>query len=259
MFKSKNLSVPLSILMLSVASPSVVSATDYVSQIVTESQHNDSSYQDFGKFILDEQFLNGNYTIIELSQEELQLMQPADGIGTVVGGTLVIPGHHTLFQQEVIRRDFVGSHINNFENNVSNKNDSERFLGTTEVRNVRPGRPNVFFTNSPLGYAIGDPGVSLSVSVSASVSNQFNSNVSVSGPLVSAAVGFNFTSTTNVTSSGSWDVPNNSRDGMLRGFALHAETHFEVWNNPLIGNATRTGDGTAFRATGGAYFQRTVF
>lgn len=68
----------------------------------------------FGEFILDDYFLNGNYTIIEISSEESQLLQSdylKDSEGTIVGGTLVIPGNFSSSQQEIIKSNFINNNV----------------------------------------------------------------------------------------------------------------------------------------------------
>ena len=216
-------------------------------------------------FVLDERFLTGDYTIIELTFDELQLIQAATmgaNHGEIVGGTIVIPGNYSYEEQLSLRRYFVDSvtrvnPVPAFEMPVNRVEEIEPFIIGAHLRNAVSHGDNWFFSSRSLAHAIGARGITLSINQSVSVAHTINSTVSVSAGVVTAGIGASVSGSVSVSVGGSWTVPNTYNNGRLDAFALHDRWTFEVWNNPLIGNPSLQGTGSAYRVNGGVFFQRT--
>lgn len=104
-------------------------------------------------------------------------------------------------------------------------------------RYVRTTRPFVTLVQ-------GNGPATIAIDLTRTVKNSFSANVSVSGQVVSAGVGFNVERSESVTYRASAAVPAGAC-WTLRASNVFFEYSFEVWIEPFIGPDKKIGTGTA--------------
>lgn len=90
----------------------------------------------------------------------------------------------------------------------------------------------------------GNGPTTIGIDMTRTVTNSFNSTVSVSAEVVSAGVGFNVQRSESVTYRASTTVPSGAC-WTLRAYNVFYEYGFEVWQEPFIGSDRKIGSGTA--------------
>jgi hypothetical protein len=215
---------------------------------------------------LDEKFLYGNYTIIRFSPEEIlrhQKFLNDNNIATdgqIVGITIVMPGNLSATEIANIKEFyFIDNPYYLAEFQENHINPQTNIVSGSHVHNVRRASGAWFFPSQRLTVAsTNGPNVTLSISQSATASNSFTSNISVTNSEVTAGVGFSVTASRTLAVSGTWTTPENSRGGMLEAFASYDRYLFDVMRFWLF-NIVETGSGSAYRANGGIHFIQTIF
>lgn len=213
-------------------------------------------------FYLSQNAVSGDFTIIEFSEKELQELQANNltrSSEILVGATLVLPG--TLSDREA--NDMKQQFISEATSDISvNKSDlvcdvhiDNRFIVGHNVTFMRvENMTDSHREATPTAFAMAQGGITISISETRGVSNQFTSTMGLSAAGVSAGVGFSVTETRNVTISGSWLVPSNYGMGRLDAFVLFSRYQFQT----ICGHCMPAIQiGQAFRVNGGVLFTRT--
>ena len=177
----KKVAVLLLVLML-------ILCTTILAQPLSRGYHTvepiESVFYDIGAtdgFVLAECFVIGDYTIIELTDDELQQLQVARGRsseGTIVGGTLVLPGTFPPEIQAEITRHFIEGEID-----VSYVTPDEpapfSLPGIWGVRNVREEGDTWFWRDRLLAFGVAHSGVTITISEIRHANHQINTSVNI--------------------------------------------------------------------------------
>jgi hypothetical protein len=135
---------------------------------------------------------------------------------------------------------------------------SSSFYYATNVRNVADSKGAAV-----VATASGDPGVTISVSKSVSVSNTVSSTFGASNSIISGAVGWSITGSSTVGVQGSFLVPKkdsgkNVAKGHLDARLIYKKKAFDVyWSNTY--NHTFCGTGTSGKAYGVDFTTRLTY
>lgn len=112
-----------------------------------------------------------------------------------------------------------------------------------------------YFSNRPIGSAEGWGPRTLNVTVSKSVTSEFNATVGISAGAVSAGVGYTIGATYGVSASSDINVPS-GRYYKLEGYARYDKHTWQVWYDgcPVPGPNKYVGNGESYRPDGGVIF-----
>lgn len=106
---------------------------------------------------------------------------------------------------------------------------------------------------SKIAETSGGPGPgSLTLSQTVSVANSWSANVGVSASVVSAGVGFTVTATVTKTCGYTAQIPS-GQYARIDAYPVNQVNDFDVWYNPLLGDAYYAGWGYAIRCIGVDY------
>lgn len=151
-----------------------------------------------------------------------------------------------------------------YENNISQEEIAEIMPQTTssvyyQVKNVR--KSSDYTGKSDIAIATGQPGVTVSISKSKSVSTTLSATLGATYSKISAAVGWNVTGSTSISIKGSAKVPSKHNNKNVKTMTLHAKAIYKVkkfdvyryvpgYTNTKIGTAnTKKAYGVSFTKT----------
>lgn len=135
---------------------------------------------------------------------------------------------------------------------------------TTPDTRVMPewGTPYYYIVNTtsydrpdltPIAETSGGPGPgTVSLSQAGSISNSWSADVGVTAQVVSAGVGFSVTGTVTRTFAYTAQVAS-GQHATIDAYAIQRICNYEVWYNPLVGNAYLAGYGWAMTCIGVDY------
>jgi len=196
-----------------------------------------------------------HHTVIELSRNEALQLEFANGgawDAYLDGGMIVVDGEMTEEQKQNYKTEL----LNPREMMVAPSEIGIQWCSGYYLSNVVYRGNSFYFLDRRLTSAEGRGPITLTLTVSKTATATYSANVGVSAEVVSAGVGYSFSTAYGVSSSASWAVPSGVY-GRLEAYALHNKHTWDVWDDDC-GDPSDTykGNGSSYKPNGGVYFRK---